>query len=229
MIAGLMETVYQNLAAGMSCPVTRAWPARDALAPSLTFRLSGWRQAEDGAGEAEVEALARAASPAQGDALSREAEAAFLGMAFLLLEAEDGAEGEGGVFVRRLAFRAPLFAGEIAPLGLTVNFNLGNAARLGGAFTAVQEPAEAAMLPRGLLSGPVTLTPGRAGAGAVRIRAGYLPGDAAREAIGAHFAAGTLMPCALTRGAGMAAFSAYVAAFAHTPLGFEALLRISAN
>ncbi|HSK69639.1 MAG TPA: hypothetical protein VLA21_10300 [Candidatus Limnocylindria bacterium] len=215
MIAGLMETVYQNLAAGMSCPVTRAWPARDALAPSLTFRLSGWRQAEDGAGEAEVEALARAASPAQGDALSR--------------EAEDGAEGEGGVFVRRLAFRAPLFAGEIAPLGLTVNFNLGNAARLGGAFTAVQEPAEAAMLPRGLLSGPVTLTPGRAGAGAVRIRAGYLPGDAARDAIAAHFAAGTLMPCALTRGAGVAAFSAYVAAFAHTPLGFEALLRISAN
>ncbi len=227
MIQQLMETVCQNVRLGVSCPVTRAWPHKDARAPSLVFRLASYQTGADGAGEAQVEALVRAASPAQGDMLSAQAETALRNIGFRMISAEDGAEGDGGVFLRRMAFTAPLYEGAVAPLALLVNANAAGMCVFTGPFTAAQETAAAPMLPRGALSGPASLLPGRAGAGALRIRAGYLPDDPARAVIQTHFRGGTLMPCALARGAHAAEFSAYVAEFANTPLGFEALLRIS--
>lgn len=221
----LMTSVYEALRAGVACSVTRAWPQRQPLTPSLSFRLADFRHQPDGSDLAEFEVFIRCVSPEQGDTLAGQAQAAFAALLFNLAAASDEIEEETGVFLKRLRFRAELLTAQVAPLLLRVNI-VANPYIVGGQLAFDIVPDSRQLLKNDLVSAPYfRFVPGALVPGGLVVRGDYLASDGGQLFVKNAFLEGALVKCSLSRAAFILPFDAWVTECSHTPLGFHAVFK----
>lgn len=221
----LMTSVYNALVSGVACTVTRAWPQRPPLTPSLAFRLADFRHQTDGSDLAEFEVFIRCVSPEQGDTLADQAVSVFLSLLFNLSAASDEIEEETGVFLKRLRFKAELLTAQVAPLILRVNI-VSTPYIVGGQLIYELTPDARRLLDNNAISAPaVRFVPGGLVPGGLTVRGDYLPADNGQIYVKNAFQDATLVKASLSRAAFILPFDAYVTECSHTPLGFFAVFR----
>lgn len=221
----LMTSVYNALVAGVSCTVSRAWPQRLPLAPSLAFRLADFRHQADGSDLAEFEVFIRCVSPEQGDILADQAVSVFRSLQFNLSAASDEIEEETGVFLKRLRFKAELLTAQVAPLTLRVNIVTAPYI-VGGQLIYELAPDTRRLLDNRAISAPaVRFVPGGLVPGGLTVRGDYLPADNGQLYVKNAFLNAALVKASLSRAAFILPFDAYVTECSHTPMGFFAVFR----
>ena len=111
---GMTGRVYQALQ-GMGAVVTRGWPQADVPAPSVSYAqtISAWDEAS-GLHRYGYRLTVRAAAPEDCDAAAQEADGRMRALGFARRACFDGAEGNGGSFLKTMDYEG-LFGAEGLP------------------------------------------------------------------------------------------------------------------
>ncbi|NLE27140.1 MAG: hypothetical protein GX625_17765 [Clostridiaceae bacterium] len=111
---GMTGRVYQALQ-GMGAVVTRGWPQADVPAPSVAYAqtISAWDEAS-GLHRYGYRLTVRAAAPEDCDAAAQEADGRMRALGFARRACFDGAEGNGGSFLKTMDYEG-LFGAEGLP------------------------------------------------------------------------------------------------------------------
>lgn len=222
----LMTSAYTALKNGVPCAVSRAWPNRDPILPSLSFRLLSWKKQEDGSALAVFAVQIRALSPQQGDELAAQAETALSALGFSLFAASDEVEDDTGFPIKSLEFSAVLGGAAVAPLTLFILVS-GAYCPVNGLSVIRAEPGERPLLPDHAVSRSAdSFFPGRRRAERLFASGVLLPGDTGQAQMASAFASGAPVPFRLERGALSSQFQAHVCQFSALPAGFFAGLQL---
>lgn len=224
-----MTSVYTALSAGVSCAVSRAWPQRDPLLPSLTFRLRSWSRSPDGSALAVLAVLIRAQSPGACDEFFAQAEGALTPLGFLLTAASDEVEEDTGFFLKDLDFSVTL-GGTSAPVSAPLALSVAPVSAflpVGGLNTVAVKPASRTLVPVSALSqAAVPFSPGPATLETLTASGEWLPADVGQNALIAAFGSASPLTCRLERGALTRTFKAHVRDLAWLPSGFHCALQV---
>ncbi len=222
----LMTSVYTALKNGVSCAVSRAWPDRDPILPSLSFRLLSWNRQDDGSALAVFAVQIRAINPAYCDELAEDAEAAMLSIGFALSGASDDVEPDTGFPLKLLEFSAVLGGVAVAPMTLSI-YATGAYRAVNGLSVFKIDPAEAPLISSAAASSlTAPFLAGRVRLPRLTVSGLWIPADAGQLAVATVFSSGASASFTFARSPLSAVFDARVMSFAALPSGFTAALQI---
>jgi len=224
----LMTSVYTALHAGVSCAVSRAWPNRDPILPSLSFRLLSWKKQPDGSALAVFAVQIRAVNPAYCDELAEDADTAMASIGFSLSGASDDVEPDTGFPLKLLEYSAVLGGAAVEPLVLSFDVS-GTLYPVGGITDLRVEPGERPLFPASVASANAeAFILGRPRLQRIFVSGIYLPSDQGQLYLASYFNASYLNLYAimrLARGSVFTSFRAYVFQYCGLPSGFSAALQ----
>jgi len=225
-VLALMTSVYTALHSGMSCAVSRAWPDRDPIMPSLSFRLKSWARLPDGSAVATVAVQIRAINPALCDDLGEDADTVMQTLGFALSAAADDVEPDTGFPLKLLEFSAVLGGAAVAPLSLSI-LKSGSYASINGLSDFKVDPAEALLIPADKVSSVnASFTIGRTRKERITASGLWIPADVGQLAVRTGFLAGASQWFTFARSPLSSVFLAFIDSFVALPSGFSFSLQV---
>lgn len=222
----LMTSVYTALHSGMSCAVSRAWPDRDPILPSLSFRLKSWARLPDGSALAVIAVQIRAVNPSLCDDLAEDADTAMQTLGFALSAAADDVEPDTGFPLKLLEFSAVLGGAAVAPLSLSI-LKSGAYEPVNGLSDFRVDPAVSVLFPADKISSVnATFTIGRTRRERITASGLWIPDDVGQLAVRSGFLAGASQWFTFARSPLSSVFLACIDSFVALPSGFSFSLQV---